>query len=66
MFTIENLRNLVHAPSVQMTDIPPPTIDLHEDERNDDLDPDQRNHPEEVNQRWGNLMQMEVVDEHEI
>lgn len=47
-FIHENIRHLPHSPSVQMQDIPPDLINL---DNLDDLDPDVRNHQEDVDKR---------------
>ncbi|KAI0218009.1 Histone deacetylase 3 [Lamellibrachia satsuma] len=47
-FIHENLRTLIHAPSVQMHDVPPDLISLDNVE---EMDPDTRNQPEEVERR---------------
>ena len=49
----ENLRNLLHAPSVQMQDVPQDLLSLdHEEE----TDPDIRNNQEEVDNRSVSLV----------
>ncbi|XP_067662888.1 histone deacetylase 3-like [Haliotis asinina] len=44
----ENLKNLIHAPSVQMQDIPPDLLNL---ENIEEQDPDIRNHQDDVDKR---------------
>ena len=49
----ENLKNLIHAPSVQMQDVPQDMLSLEEND--DDLDPDSRLHTETEDRRYVSL-----------
>ena len=48
----ENLRQLAHAPSVQMQDVPPDMIDLDNVNPEEDADPDIRESVEDIERRW--------------
>ena len=48
-FVHENLKYLSHAPSVQMQDVPPDSLNM--DINEDNLDPDLRNHQNDE-RRW--------------
>ena len=50
-FVRENLRQLAHAPSVQMQDVPRDLIDLDNIDREDDMDPDVRESVEDLERR---------------
>ncbi len=49
-FVLDNLRHVAYAPSVQMQDVPPDLISLDNVEESE-LDPDIRNHQEDIDRR---------------
>ena len=51
-FVRENLRQLEHAPGIQMQDVPRDLIDLDNLDRDDEADVDVRESAEELERRW--------------